>query len=164
MKRLLWLIVCTLLLAPGLLACETTGGALGSAATSTPAHRPAAVSSPVGVPPRQPTAAPGITQELARIATRFYTLIKARNYAQAYTYLDAHATDSAGQAFTSQSFVQQAQSRDSEAGTIVGFSVSVFTPTVIIATVTRSLLGPYHAHIQMKLEGTNWKILALDRI
>jgi hypothetical protein len=162
MKRFLLLAICTLLLVPGLLACETTGDATGNAPT--PAHRPATVTSPNGVPPQQPTSAPGITQELARIATRFYTLVEARNYAQAYTYLDAHATDTAGQIFTSQSFVQMAQSRDSEAGTIVGFSVAAFTPTVIIATVTRSLLGPYHAHLQMKLEGTNWRILSLDRI
>lgn len=153
MKRLLFLVVLSILLLPGLLACETVGGT--PAPSPTPTRQHAALTSPTG--------ASGGNQELVRIATQFYTLIKARRYAQAYTYLDARATDPRGQVFTRQSFEQQAQSRDSEAGPVVDFSVSAFKPQVI-ATVTRSQLGPYHAHLLLKEEGATWKILSLDRI
>lgn len=153
MKRLLLLAICSLLLWSGSSACETSLGGSGSSAT------PAAVVSPTGVP----TTASTVNQELERITRRYYSLIEARNYAQAYTYLDAHATDPNGQVFTQQGFVQQAQSRESEAGRIVSFRVSAYTP-MVIATVTRSQLGPYHAHLQMKQEGNTWKILSLDRI
>jgi hypothetical protein len=153
MKHLLLLAICSLLLWPGFSACETSGGGSGSSPTST--HRPAVVVSPTG--------ASNVNQELESITRRYYTLIAASNYAQAYTYLDAQATDPNGQVFTQQSFVQQAQLRESEAGTIVSFSVAAYTP-MVIATVTRSQLGPYHAHLQMKQEGATWKILSLDRI
>lgn len=158
MKRFFLLAIFSMLLWSGFSACETPGG--GSVLTPTPTRRPAAVISPTG---GQPTTAPNANQELERITRLYYTLIEARNYARAYTYLDAHAADPNGQVFTQQSFVQQAQLRDSEAGTIVSFSVSAYTP-MVIATVTRSQLGPYHAHLQMKQEGSTWKILSLDRI
>jgi len=157
MKRLLLLAICSLLLWSASSACETSGGSSGSSPTS--ANRPAVVVSPTGVP----TTAPGVNQELERITRRYYSLIEARNYAQAYTYLDIHTTDPNGEIFTQQSFVQQAQFRESEAGSIVSFSVSAYTP-MVIATVTRSQLGPYHAHLQMKQEGNTWKIFSLDRI
>lgn len=161
MKRVLLLAAFSILLLPGLLACETSGST--STNPPTPAHTSGVGVSPTGAPTQQPAAVSGVNQELERITMQFYTLIQARNYALAYTYLDAHATDANGQVFTPQSFEQTAQSRDSEAGTIVSFSMLAFSP-MVIATVTRSLLGPYHAHLQMKQEGKTWKILSLDRI
>lgn len=150
-----------LLLIAALAACEMPGGNPGG--TPTPTTMPTVTITPTGTATPQPTASPGINQELERIASQFYTLIEAKNYARAYTFLDAHATDPNGQPFTLQSFERQAQARDNEAGTVISFSVSAFAPSVI-ATVTRSQLGPYHAHLQMKQEGDTWKIVSLDRI
>lgn len=161
MKRVLLLAAFSILLLPGLSACAISGRTITS--SPTPARTPGVRASPTGAPTPQSIGAPRINQELERITTQYYTLILARNYAQAYTYLDAHATDANGQAFSLQSFEQMALTRDREAGTIVSFSMRAFSP-MVVATVTRSLLGPYHAHLQMKQEGKTWKILSLDRI
>ncbi len=161
MKRLFYLALLSIVLLLGTSACETPGG--NSGGTPTPTNMPTAAVSPTSTPTLQPTTSPGVNQELERITTQFYNLIEAKNYSQAYTYLDPHATDPNGQVFTRQSFEQQARERDSEAGPVVSFSVSAFAP-MVVATVTRTLLGPYHAHLQMKQEGATWKIISLDRI
>lgn len=161
MKRTFYLAALSTLLLIGLSACEMPGGNSGS--TPTPTSIPTVALSPTSTPTLQPTASPGVNQELERIATAYYNLIEAKNYAQAYTYLDSHATDLNGQVFTRQSFEQQARARDSEAGIVTSFSVLASAP-MIVATVMRSLLGPYHAHLQMKQEGDTWKIISLDRI
>ncbi len=161
MRRTFYLAAVSILLFIGLSACETPGG--NSGGTPIPTSIPTVAVSPTSTPTSQPTAGSGVNQELERITTQFYTLVEAKNYAQAYTYLDPHATDPNGQAFTRQSFENQAQARDSEAGTVTSFSVSAFAP-MVIATVTRTQLGPYHAHLQMKQEGNSWKIISLDRI
>jgi hypothetical protein len=77
--------------------------------------------------------------------------------------LDASATDANGQTITLSSFEQLAQSMDSQEGPVVSFTVAAYTPMVII-TITRSQMGPYHTHLQMKQVGSTWKIISLDRI
>ena len=161
MKQIFYLTVAGILLLAGFSACESPGGNAGGAPA--PGRTLTAETSPAGTSTSQPTTSSGVNQELERITTQFYKLIQVKDYARAYTYLDARATDPNGHVFTRQSFEQQAQARDSEAGAVVSFSVSAFTP-MVIATVTRSQLGPYHAHLQMKQEGDTWKILSLDRI
>ena len=92
----------------------------------------------------------------------YYDAIKAQNYPQAYTYLDANATDANGQKITLSSFEQMAQTMESDGGPVVSFLVAVFPPMVVM-TVIRTLMG-YHAHLQVKQEGQTWKITSLDRV
>lgn len=164
MKRILIFCLVSLLLSTGLLACDininpptgsTTPAPTGSVVSATTAPQPAPTSTDTA-----------LANELTRIITAYYNHIEAKNYTQAYTYLDPQATDSTtGQTLTQSSFIQQAQSMDSEEGPVVSFAIGVFPPqTQITMTVVRSHLGPYHAQLDMKQEGNTWKITSLDRI
>ena len=126
-------------------------------ATTTPP-----VTTPTDTP--MPTAtATSPTSSVAAMATNYYQALEQQNYALAYTFLDPNSTDTTtNQKLTLEVFTTLAQSTDASEGTITDFSVGAFPPLVVM-TVTRKY-GPYHAHLQVKLEGTTWKITSLDRI
>jgi len=98
------------------------------------------------------------TNTIGAIATNYYNAIEKQDYPLAYTYLDAAATK-----FSQSSFMQEARSRDQEEGKVQSYSTAAFPPMVIM-TVTRVNLGPYHVHLQFKQENTRWKIVELERI
>jgi hypothetical protein len=159
LKRLLSLCTLGLLLSASLLACNTNGNPNGSFAP-TPAR-------PTNSGPQPGSTNPAMVTELTQIITAYYTDIEAKNYTQAYIYLDPQATNSMdGTTITRSSFIQLAQSMDSEEGPVVSFDIGVFPPaTQITMTVMRSShQGPYHAHLDMKQENNTWKISSLDRI
>lgn len=93
----------------------------------------------------------------------FYRAVEAQNYHLAYNYLDANATTTDGQKLTLNTFTQLAQSSDSSYGPVVSFSIGAYPPLAVM-TITRKILGPYHAHLKLKQEGNTWKIITLDRI
>ena len=126
-------------------------------ATTTPP-----VTTPTNTP--MPTAtATSPASSVAAMATNYYQALEQQNYTLAYSFLDPNATDtSTNQKLTLEVFTTLAQSTDTSEGTITDFSVGAFPPLVVM-TVTRKD-GPYHAHLQVKLEGTTWKITSLDRI
>lgn len=161
MKRILSLSILCLVLLTGLTACDVSGG---TNASSTPASTsvPTETATSSTAQPTPPVNA-NADNALTRIATAYYNAIKKKNYPQAYTYLDPTATDDNGKIITQSSFIQLAQSMDSEEGPVVSFDVAAFAPSVVM-TVSRSHLGPYHAHLEMKQEGNTWKITSLDRI
>ena len=158
LKRVLYLYIAGLLLLVGLLGCETTGGSIGGSPTPTPTGTTAAAPSPTGTA----SGGGGVNAELTRLATAYYNDIQAKNYQQAYTYLDPQATDANGKTITLSSFEQMAQMMDYY-GPITSFSVDAFAPMVIM-TVSRPNLAAYHAHLQMKQEGSTWKIISVDRL
>ena len=97
------------------------------------------------------------------MATNYYQALEQQNYTQAYSFLDPNAIDTTtNQKLTLEVFTALAQSTDTSEGSITTFSVGAFPPLVVM-TVTRKY-GPYHAHLQVKLEGSAWKITSLDRI
>jgi len=173
LKRAFILCIFALLLLTSLTACDITIGPTGSA-TPTPTSSVGVTASPTTIISPTSTVAPAtptsttttLASDLTRIITAYYNDIEARNYTQAYTYLDAQATDTTtNQTLTQSSFIQQAQAMDSEEGPVVSFDIAVFPPqTQVTMTVTRSHLGPYHAQLDMKQEDNTWKIASLDRI
>jgi hypothetical protein len=112
-----------------------------------------------------PTPTSGGTGSIESTITSFYQAIEAQNYTLAYSYLDANATTADGQKLTQQTFTQLAQSRDSQFGPVTSFDLLLNSSdhTQVIMTLTRAGLR-YHAHLQVKQEGNDWKILTLDRI
>lgn len=162
MKRSLYPGLCGLFLLIGLLGCASSGSNTHN--SPTPTHVPNIVISPTSSATTPAASANGnVDQTLQQIITRYYDAVQAGNYPQAYTYLDASATDANGQTITLSSFEQLAQSMDSQEGSVASFTVAAYTPMVII-TITRSQIGPYHTHLQMKQVGSTWKIISLDRI
>lgn len=157
LKHVLYLCIVSLFLLAGLLGCEATGGSTNGPSTPGPTAIATVTPSPTA------TASGGVNDELTRIATAYYTDIQAKNYQQAYTYLDPQATDADGRIITLSSFEQMARMMDSQYGPISSFSVAAFAPQVIM-TIERPNLAAYHAHLQMKQEGSTWKIISIDRI
>ena len=165
LKRLFFFCILSLVLLAGLQACDIgTSSTSPSTPTGTSVTHPTTPTNSTAQPTSTGTGS-SMAVELTRTITAYYNAIEAKNYTQAYTYLDPQAIDSNGKTVTQSSFIQLAQAMDSSEGTVISFNVGVFPPgTQVIMTVMRSHLGPYHAHLNMKQENNAWKITSLDRI
>ena len=97
------------------------------------------------------------------MAMSYYQAVSAQNYHLAFTFFAANATGPDGQKLTWQAFLQFAQTMDNEGGPVTNFSIGV-SQSMIVMTINRQKIGPYHAHLQMKQEGNAWKIISIDRV
>lgn len=99
-------------------------------------------------------------------AISYYQALKDRDYAKAYTYLDAAATTTDGKKLTQKSFTQMAQDAFTQSGAITDITMVPGSSdgTQIVTTIDRNASVHYHSHLTMKKEGSTWKILSLDRI
>lgn len=97
------------------------------------------------------------------VATNYYRTIVAANYRLAFTYLAPGATGWAGAKLTLQSFLQLARTMDNQEGAVITFSVGA-VESMVVMTINRKKVGPYHAHLQMTQNGGSWKIKSIDRI
>jgi hypothetical protein len=52
---------------------------------------------------------------------------------------------------------------DGTGGPVTHFSVAVFQ-SMVVMTLDRKRVGPYHAHLQMARHGQAWTIISIDRI
>lgn len=124
---------------------------------------PTSSSTPITLPTTSPslttTSSPGSVTDMI---TKYYQALEKQNYSLAYSFLDPNATTTTGQHLTPEVFKGMAQVSDNTEGQITTFSVGTYTP-LIVMTITRKY-GPYHAHLQVKLEGGSWKITSLDLI
>lgn len=127
--------------------------------TLTPSPTPIPTPRPTPTPTATPTSPPGSVTDMV---TKYYQALEQRNYTLAYSFLDPNATTTSGQKLTLSVFTNLAMSADANEGTIQTFSIGAYPP-LIVMTITRRY-GPYHAHLQVKLEGNSWKITSLDRI
>ena len=93
----------------------------------------------------------------------YYRAVVAQNYRLAFTYLAANVTGPDGRRLTFQAFLQLAHTMDSQEGPVTGFSVAAFQ-SMIVMTINRKEVGPYHAHLQLTRDGGGWKIISIDRI
>ena len=158
MKRVLYLCLPGLFLLVGLVGCETTGSSTGRSPTPPPTGTTAVAPSPTGTA----SGGGGANAALTRIATAYYRDLQAKHDRQAYTYLDPQARDAHGKTMTLSRFEHMAHMMDAY-GPITSFSVTAFAPMVTM-TVSRTNLAAYHAHLQLKQEGSTWKIISVDRI
>lgn len=105
------------------------------------------------------TSSPGSVTDMV---TKYYQALEKQNYSLAYSFLDPNATTTTGQQLTPEVFKGMAQASDSTEGQITTFSIGTYTPLIVMTISRRN--GPYHAHLQVKLEGSSWKITSLDLI
>ncbi len=127
--------------------------------TPSPTPTPMPTPRPTPTPTATPTSPPTSVTDMV---TKYYQALEQRNYTLAYSFLDPNATTTSGQKLTLPVFTNLATSADANEGTIQTFSIGAYPP-LIVMTITRRY-GPYHAHLQVKLEGNSWKITSLDRI
>jgi hypothetical protein len=97
------------------------------------------------------------------VATNYYRAIVAQNYRLAFTYLAARVTGPEGRRLTLQAFLQLAHMMDSQEGPVNHFSVAAFQ-SMIVMTIDRNEVGPYHAHLHAARNGDGWRIISIDRI
>jgi hypothetical protein len=97
------------------------------------------------------------------VATNYYRAIAAQNYRLAFTYLAANVTGPDGRRLTLQAFLQLARVMDGQEGRVTHFSVAVFQ-SMVVMTIDRKKVGPYHAHLQMARDGSSPAIMSIDRI
>lgn len=89
-----------------------------------------------------------------------------QDYANAYSHLDSQATIS-GQQVDQQSFTVLATSADTHYGKVSGYSIDSplqgNDPSHMTITVHRGNQN-YQIHLQLKLEGNDWKIISADGV
>ena len=108
------------------------------------------------------------------VVNHYYTAIEHQDYATAYGYIDPSitlTTQAGSQQITQDLFTQVAQGFDTAKGKVTGYSITntslnsnngVSTGDFIVS-VTRN--GPaYNVHLQLKQEGTDWKIVGFDNL
>ena len=79
-------------------------------------------------------------------------------------YLSRCQCDRAGWPETDMASVPPARTRDGwRGGPVTHFSVAVFQ-SMIVMTIDRKKVGPYHAHLQMARDGDGWTIISIDRV
>jgi hypothetical protein len=97
------------------------------------------------------------------VATLYYRAITGRKYRTAFTYLAANAAGPAGRRLNFTAFLRLAHVMDGMGGPVLHFSVSAFQ-SLIVMTIDRKRIGPYHAHLRMARHGASWTIISIDRI
>jgi hypothetical protein len=89
-----------------------------------------------------------------------------QDHANAYTHLDSRATIN-GQQVDQQSFTALANSADTHYGKVSGYSIDSplqgNDPSNVTITVHRGNRN-YQIHLQLKLEGNDWKIVSADGV
>ena len=89
-----------------------------------------------------------------------------QDYADAYTKLDSRATID-GQQVDQQSFTALATAADTRYGNVSEYSIDSplqgNNPTFVTITAHRSNQN-YQIHLQLKLEGNDWKIVSADGV
>jgi hypothetical protein len=89
-----------------------------------------------------------------------------QDYANAFSDLDSRANIN-GQQIDQQSFIALADAADTHYGKVSGYSIDAVPqgtdPSYVTITVHRGDQN-YQVHLQLKLEGNNWKIVSADRV
>lgn len=100
--------------------------------------------------------------------SQYYESVRARDYAQAYSYLDPNATVE-GQQVTQTTFIHKAQQVDRDKGLIrnVTSKSLQFSDNAQQATIQMNVTRgqqTYVVTLQLKSEGKTWKIMSADGI
>jgi hypothetical protein len=89
-----------------------------------------------------------------------------QDYTNAYIHLDSQATIN-GQQVNQKTFTNLAYSADTRYGKVSGYSIDSplqgNDPSLVTITVHRSNKN-YLVHLQLKLEGNDWKIVSADGV
>jgi hypothetical protein len=102
------------------------------------------------------------------VVDQYYNAIENQRYDTAYSYLDPNLIASNGQPLTQQEYTTAAQAQDTNKGTVSSFSIRNISLnngiTSLIVSVKRIDAPAYDVHLQLRQEGSNWKITSYDGI
>ena len=106
---------------------------------------------------------------------RYYMAMESQDYATAYQFLDPNISltfQGASQQISQGLFTQAAQAYDTQKGKVSSYSItstnlnssaSAGNTAAITVNVTRNS-GSYDVHLQLKQEGSDWKIVSFDSL
>jgi hypothetical protein len=102
------------------------------------------------------------------VVDQYYNAIENQKYDTAYSYLDPNLIASNGQPLTQQEYTTAAQAQDTNKGTVSSFSIRNISLnngiTSLIVSVKRIDAPAYDVHLQLRQEGSDWKITSYDGI
>ena len=102
------------------------------------------------------------------VVGQYYNAIENQRFDTAYSYLDPNMIASNGQPLTQQDYTTAAQAQDTNKGTVSSFSIRNISLnnniTSLIVSVKRTDAPAYDVHLQLRQEGSNWKITSYDGI
>jgi hypothetical protein len=94
---------------------------------------------------------------------QYYTAIRDQDFAKAYSYLGSDLRAN----ISREDFTRQAQQQDEAFGRVSHYSYSnvpLGNPATATITVTRASGTTYTVYLELRQEGSAWKITAFDRI
>src|SRR6266567_4869646 len=105
------------------------------------------------------------------VANKYYTAIQNRDYATAYSYLDASSITFNNQNLTQSLYIQAAQAVDAQKGKVTSYSITSSNINTsngansasFTVSVTRNG-SPYDVHLKLQQEGSAWKIVSVDNV
>ncbi len=102
------------------------------------------------------------------VVDQYYNAIENQRYDTAYSYLDPNLIAPNGQSLTQQEYTTAAQAQDTNKGIVSSFSIRNISLnnniTSLIVSVKRIDAPAYDVHLQLRQEGSNWKITSFDGI
>lgn len=103
------------------------------------------------------------TDQPVPVAGNYYLAFMTQDYAKAYADLDSQATIN-GQHVDEQTFINLATAADAQKGKVFGYSMmGDGSGSSLTVTVQRGGHS-YQVHLQLKQEGSGWKIISADGI
>jgi hypothetical protein len=108
------------------------------------------------------------------VTQQYYNALESQNYAQAYTYLDIQNLTLNGQQqqATQALYIQVAQIVDKQNGKVTNYNItgvdlnsstSAGNTATVTVDVTRNG-NTQQVHVQLRQEGSDWKIVSIDHL
>jgi hypothetical protein len=103
------------------------------------------------------------TDQPVPVAANYGLAFMRQDYASAYADLDSQATIN-GQKVDEQTFRNLATTADAQKGKVTGYSLDGSNSTSLFTMTVHRGGRNYQVHLQLKLEGSGWKIISVDGI
>ncbi len=103
------------------------------------------------------------TDQPAPVAASYYLAVMTQDYPKAYAELERQATIN-GQKVDEQTFRHLATTADAQKGRVTGYSLDGSNSASLFTVTVHRGGQNYTAHLQLKLEGSGWKIISADGI
>jgi hypothetical protein len=103
------------------------------------------------------------TDQPVPVAANYGLAFMRQDYASAYADLDSQATIN-GQKVDGQTFRNLATTADAQKGKVTGYSLDGSNSTSLFTMTVHRGGRNYQVHLQLKLEGSGWKIISADGI
>jgi hypothetical protein len=101
------------------------------------------------------------TDQPAPVAASYYLAFMTQDYPEAYAELESQATIN-GQKVDEQTFRHLATTADAQQGKVTGYSLDSRNSAALFTVTVHRGGQNYTVYLQLKLEGSGWKISSAD--